>query len=120
MSELLFVPPEWVLLVGDPASIAPLERALTAESVTVRVASERARFDRLLQLGRPAAAAVDLDHPLGAEAASDLAAQGVLLVVLSSELNHLRRFKQVAPIAMHKPVTPRAFLRAVDSLLGRR
>jgi DNA-binding response OmpR family regulator len=120
MSEPLYVPPEWVLLVADPATAAPLERALVAESITVRQASDYDRFERLLRLGRPAAAVVDLDHPFGLAAIRDLAARGVLAVALSADPERLRAVQSLVPTGMEKPVGVRAFTRTVDGLLGRR
>jgi DNA-binding response OmpR family regulator len=116
----LFVPPEWVLLVADPTTAAPLDRALTAESITVRQAADREQFERLLRLGRPAAAVVDLDHPFGAVAVAELAALGILTAVLSAEGTRLREALRLVPTALQKPVGLRAFTRTVDGLLGRR
>lgn len=114
------LPPEWVLIVADSATAGHLERALTAENLSVRVADTPDRLAQLLQLGHPAAAAVDLDLAFSAEAITALKARKVLMVLLSGDRQRLRQFGAVVPAGMEKPLSRRAFVRAIDGLLGRR
>lgn len=114
------LPPEWVLVVADSADASRLAHALTAENLSVRVVDTPHRLAEVLRRGYPAAAAVDVDLPFGEEAVRVLSAREVLMVLLSADRARLRQFSAVVPTGMEKPVGLRAFVRAIDGLLGRR
>ncbi|MCC6315951.1 MAG: hypothetical protein IT337_18280 [Thermomicrobiales bacterium] len=108
------------MLVADAAEGGRLAAALTAESMSVQLASDQQSVDELLRLSRPAAAVVDIDLPLGVAIVPALAATRIHCALIGSNLAALRQFQSLVPTLLEKPVGLRAFTRTVDGLLGRR
>ncbi|MCC6315975.1 MAG: hypothetical protein IT337_18400 [Thermomicrobiales bacterium] len=107
-------------MVTDDAEGGRLAAALTAESMSVRLASDPQSVDDLLHGRPPAAAVVDIDLPLSAAIVSTLATRHIHCALIGSNLTALRRFQSLVPTLIEKPVGLRAFTRTVDGLLGRR